>query len=287
MQVLQLTWHEARAFISIACDGNDLEEQSLPRIACRSTSLITQLLLNSDDPLVLSSALGAYAACCDTSLAIIGSSSSSGGGGGGGRSEHLAEDSLSWMRGDGASISVRKVMIRCFYFPAVHTVCVAAMKAMKLICTSVLKHHNSETMPAIISDIIFPLLQLVLDTSHIGETGGNSEFTLECDQMKQFSACMTARLNCASSFPWLLAFARMDASDTFKSGGVSAAPVAATSPKLHCFMMSALLLGESSIFAQDPKTRSFTLQSHKIHLFVVFLSGIFAGLQQLSVSMPS
>jgi hypothetical protein len=31
-------------------------------------------------------------------------------------------------------------------------------------------------------------------------------------------------------------------------------------------MMSALLLGESSIFAQDPKTRSFTSQSPKIHL---------------------
>jgi hypothetical protein len=258
MQVLQLTWHEARAFISIACDGNDREEQSLPRIACRCTSLITQLLLTSDDPLVLSSALGAYAACCDTSLAIIGSISSG--------SEPLAEDSLSWMRGDGAGISVRKVMIRCFYFPAVHTVCVAAMKAMKLICTSVLKHHNSDTMPAILSDIIFPMLQLVLDTSHIGETGGNSEFTLECDQMKQFSACMTTRLNCASSFPWLLAFARIDASDTFKCGGVSCAPVAATSPKLHCFMMSALLLGESSIFAQDPKTRSFTSQPHKMHL---------------------
>ena len=261
LHVLQATWHEAAAFISIARDGNAREELSLPRIACRSTSLITQLLLASDDPLVLSSALGAYAACCDTSLAIISSSSSSSSSG-----EPFAEDPLSWMRGDGASISVRKVMIRCFYFPAVHTVCVAAMKAMKLICTSVLKHHNSDTMPAIISDIIFPMLQLVLDTSHIGETGGNSEFTLECDQMKQFSACMTARLNCASSFPWLLAFARIDASDTFKSGGVSSAPVAATSPKLHCFMMSALLLGESSIFAQDPKTRSFTSQSHKIRL---------------------
>ncbi len=254
LHILQEAWHQASAFISTACDGNEREEQSLPRIICRFTSLIMQLLLTTDDPLVLSSALGAYAACCDTGLAISSGTSSS---------KQYAEELLSWMKRDGTSFSVMKVMIRCFYFPAAHTVCVAAMKAMKLICTSMLKHHNSDSMPAIISDIVFPMLQLVLDTSHMGATGGNAEFTLECDQMKRFTSCMTARLNCAASFPWLLAFARMDASDSFQNGSATI-----VSSKLHCFMMNALLLGESSVFAQDAKTRSFADPQHPILRFL-------------------
>jgi hypothetical protein len=263
MQVLKLTWYQT-TFLSVACDRNEREEQSLPRIACRSTSFITQLLLTSDDPLVLSSALGAYATCCDTTLAISSTSTSTSTSTS--SSEPFAEELLSWMRVDGVSISVMKVMIRCYSFHAVHTIRVAAMKAMTLICTSILKHHNSEKMSAIISDIVFPMLQLVLDTSHMGERGGNAEFTLQCDQMKQFNSCMTARLNCASSFPWLLTFARLDASDTFKSAVLSLAPAAASSPKFHYFMMSALLLSESSIFTQDLKTRSLAVSHNLIVL---------------------
>jgi hypothetical protein len=256
MQVLKLTWHQTRVFISITCDRNEREEQSFLRIACRSTSFITQLLLTSDDPMVLSSALSAYATCCDTSLAISSTSTST--------SEPFAEELLSWMRVDGVSISVMKVMIRCYSFHAVHTIRVAAMKAMTLICTSILKHHNSDKMPAIISDIVFSMLKLVLDTSHIGERGGDVESTPVCDKMKEFNSCINARLNCASSFPWLLTFARIEASDTFKSAGLSLASAAATSPKFHYFMMSALCLSESSIFAPDPKTRSLAVPLNPI-----------------------
>jgi len=99
------------------------------------------------------------------------------------------------------------------------------------------------------------LMQLVLDTSQRGSgSAAAADVTLECDQMKRFHACMTARLQCASAFPWLLAYSRIDASGSMSSASSSVAAAAAS--KLHSFMMRALLLAESSIFAPEPKTRA-------------------------------
>jgi hypothetical protein len=163
---------------------------------------------------------------------------------------------LSWMRGGGSSCSVMKVMVRCFYFSAVHTVCVAAIRAMKLVCHSFLNHFNGTHLASIISDLVFPMLHLVLDTSQRGGSGGCADTTLECDQMKRFTACMAARLNCAATFPWLLAFVRLDACDSLNSTQSTNVAAAAAASKLHYFMMRSLYLGESAIFSPESKTRS-------------------------------
>jgi hypothetical protein len=251
-------------FGSVPSNGEDDQQQlSLPHVTSRLITAITQLLLSSDDPLVrrghrfpqrlfvtfcqvLSSGLAAYAASCDTALRISASSS-----------EPLAEDLMSWMRGEDASCGVMKVMIRCFYFPAVHTVCVAAIRAMQLVCTSLLNHYHGSTMDEPITSIVFPMLQLVLDTSQRSASAGGADVTIECDQMKRFSACMAARLSCVSTFPWLLLYARMNASDCHRDNASSLPCAAATASTLHRFMMRSLSFGETSIFAVEPKTRSY------------------------------
>ncbi len=217
----------------------------LPIMTCQATSVISQLLLTSDDPLVLSSGLGAYAAACDAALRICSSSTGAA----------VEQELLSWMKGGDSSCSVMKVMLRCFYFPAVHTVCVAAIRAMKLVCHSILNHFNGSHMASFMVDIVFPMLHLVLDTSQRSGVGGSADTTLECDQMKRFSACMAARLNCAAAFPWLLAFARLDTSELTRCMKSPAGTAAAATSKLHYFMMRSLYLGESAIFAPEPKTR--------------------------------
>ena len=232
------------SLVLVASDGDDsrLQQLSLPSMTCQAVAIITQLLLSSDDPLVLSSGLAAYAASCDAALRL----SCSG--------DLVEDDLLSWMNEDSGSCSVMKVMLRCFYFPAAHTVCIAAIRAMKSVCTSLLNHYNGSFTDAKIINIVFCMLQLVFDTSH----RGGPDDTLECDQMKRFNACMTVRLNCASTFPWLLLFARTDASDCLRSSARSPALSSATASKLHHFMMRCLFLGESSIFALEAKTRSDT-----------------------------
>jgi hypothetical protein len=250
---------------SAPSNGDDNQPQlSLPHVTSRSITAITQLLLSSEDPLVLSSGLAAYAASCDTALRISG-----------GSSEPLAEDLMSWLRGEDTSCGVMKVMIRCFYFPAVHTVCVAAIRAMQLVCTSLLNHYHGSTMDEQITSIVFPMLQLVLDTSQRSTSSGGSGVTLECDQMNRFSACMSARLSCVSTFPWLLLFARMNASDCHRNNSnTSSRPAAAaTASTLHRFMMRSLSFAESSIFALEPKTRSdhernVMLQVHRFVLCI-------------------
>jgi hypothetical protein len=233
--------------VLVASDGDDLRLQqlSLPSMTCQAVAVITRLLLSSDDPLVLSSGLAAYAALCDAALRLSCNGSD------------LAEDELlSWMKEDGGSCSVMNVMLRCFYFPAAHTVCVAAIRAMKSVCTSLLHHYNGNFTDAKIINIVFCMLQLVFDTSQRGGAGGGADMPLECDQMKRFNACMSVRLNCASTFPWLLLFARIDASDCVRDDALSPAMSSATASKLHHFMMRCMFLGESSIFALEPKTRS-------------------------------
>ena len=254
LQLLQVLWHEMGASVLPAVEVDDgggphqhQQLQSiLPQLTCQATSVMTQLLLTSDDPLVLSSGLGAYAAACDATLRICSGSSD----------DPAVMDLLSWMKGDGSSCIIMKVMLRCFYFPAVHTVCVAAIKAMKLVCSSLLNHYNGSSTSSFITDILFPMLHLVLDTSQRGGAGGSADVTLECDPMKRFSSCMAARLQCASTFPWLLAFARLDAGDSLKRLNPSSASAVARAAKLHHFMMRALLLSESAIFSPETKTRS-------------------------------
>jgi hypothetical protein len=247
LQLLQVVWQHMGPMVLVACDGDESYQQqlSLPHMTCHSITVITQLLITSEDPLVLSSGLAAYAASCDAALRLSIHSS-----------EPVAGELLSWMKQEGMSCSVMKVMLRCFYFPAVHTVCVVAMRAMKLICTSLLKHYIGSCMSAVITDIVFPMLQLVLDTSQRGSAAGGADLALECDQMKSFATCMTARLNCASTFPWLLLYARMEAGDCARAATSSSAPSSAvTASKLNLLMIQCLHFGESSIFALDPKTR--------------------------------